>query len=160
MILSGQTIKEEQIISPFHEKTVQRGMSFGVSHAGYDIRISLASDRDMMLRQLPQPIKLKPGEARLFGSVEKFTMPLDVIGFVKDKSTWARRFLACQNTVIEPGWEGYLTIELTNHGSETLEIFHGDPIAQVIFNRIDRPVEGYKGKYQGQEAGPQEARFE
>jgi dCTP deaminase len=39
------------------------------------------------------------------------------MGIVHDKSTWARRGLVVQNTVIEPGWHGYqTTIELTNHG--------------------------------------------
>ena len=34
------------------------------------------------------------------------------MGIVHDKSTWARRGLVVQNTVIEPGWHGYLTIEV------------------------------------------------
>ena len=45
-------------------------------------------------------------------------MPSDVLGQVCDKSTWARRGVAVQNTIIEPGWRGYLTVELTNHSGE------------------------------------------
>ena len=91
-----------------------------------------------------------------------------------------------QNTVIEPGWMGYLTLELlyspliskddeshvekcyrsryTPHlnGSHTIspiELKRGTPIAQVLFHRVDQLTEGYGlGKYQNQERGPQEAR--
>jgi dCTP deaminase len=103
-------------------------------------------------------------------------MPNDVIAFVNDKSSWARQGLAVQNTVIEPGWRGYLTIELSNHlpcslmpgereqhsyDGNTIHIFRGDPIAQIVFHKLDYPTEKpYEGKYQDQEAGPQKARLE
>ena len=81
-------------------------------------------------------------------------MPPDVLGIVHDKSTWARLGLACQNTVIEPGWHGWLTLELTNHGTEALTIERGMPIAQVIFHFVDDDTVGYEGKYQDQRRGP------
>jgi dCTP deaminase len=85
-------------------------------------------------------------------------MPPDVIGFVHDKSSWARKGLAVQNTVIEPGWRGYLTLELTNHGRDALEITEGDPIAQIVFHYLDALTEQpYVGKYQDQGYGPQRA---
>jgi dCTP deaminase len=88
-------------------------------------------------------------------------MPTDVIGFVHDKSTLARFGIAVQNTVIEPGWTGILTIELTNHSDEFLWLTAGQPIAQIVFHELDAPTERpYSGKYQNQEAGPQAARFE
>jgi dCTP deaminase len=82
-------------------------------------------------------------------------MPAQVCGIVHDKSSWARRGLAVQNTVIEPGWRGFLTLELTNHGDEVLEIEAGSPIAQILFHWIDHPPENlYSGKYQDQRPGP------
>ena len=87
-------------------------------------------------------------------------MPADVIAFVHDKSTWARRGLAAQNTVIEPGWSGFLTLELTNHGHETLSLRAGMPIAQVVFHRLMEPTDApYSGRYQDQAEGPQPARL-
>ena len=65
--------------------------------------------------------------------------------------------LMVQNTVVEPGWKGYLTLELTNHSEVFIEIAAGTPIAQVVFSYIDEPSEGYNGKYQNQGAYVQEA---
>jgi len=122
-------------------------MTFGLSSAGYDVRIA-------------ESLILKPGEFSLASTVEEFHMSNDTIGIVHDKSTLARRGLALQNTVIEPSWIGYLTLELSNHGEETLEFISGMPIAQIIFHLLDQPTEQpYSGRYQNQEAGPQAARF-
>lgn len=87
-------------------------------------------------------------------------MPKNVVGIVHDKSTWARRGLAVQNTVIEPGWRGFLTLELTNHGSVPIKIERAMPIAQIVFHFTDEETVGYEGKYQDQERGPQEARHD
>lgn len=148
MILSAQTIRQRGIFSPFHERTRHNGMSYGLSSAGYDVR-------------LKQEIMLKPGDFALGSTVEHFKMPHDVLGQVADKSTWARCGLAVQNTIIEPGWEGYLTIELTNHSDRTVVIYRDDPIAQIILMQLDQPTEQpYVGKYQMQEDRPVPARFE
>jgi len=57
------------------------------------------------------------------------------------------------DTVIEPGWHGYLTLEIASfvgrHWFPAL-----CPIAQVIFQTLSRPVGGYDGKYQDQPAEP------
>jgi dCTP deaminase len=147
MIASAHTLRKIQPVSPFVERGVTRGRSYGLSLAGYDIRHS-------------HTMQLAPGMFRLGSSLEKFTMPKHLLGIVHDKSTWARQGLAVQNTVIEPGWEGYLTLEFTNHSDKTLYIEEGDPIAQVIFHFIDVPTPGYTGKYQNQQEGPQGALFE
>lgn len=102
---------------------------------------------------------LKPGEFALASAVEEFQMPDDLLGVVHDKSSWARRGLTLQNTVIEPGWRGFLTLELTNHGKDLLWLHRGVGICQVIFHVLDEPTyHPYNGKYQDQQAGPQEAR--
>lgn len=87
-------------------------------------------------------------------------MPRNVLATVRDKSSWARVGLQVFNTVIEPGWSGFLTLELVNHGRERLYLYEGDPIAQILFDYIDEDTTGYTGKYQDQERGPQEARLE
>lgn len=103
---------------------------------------------------------LTPGDFTLASTIEEFNLPKDVIGFVKDKSSWARKGLSVFNTVIEPGWSGFLTLELVNHGHEDLVITEGDPIAQIIFQWVDEETNGYSGKYQFQKAGPQVAKYE
>jgi len=123
-------------------------MSYGLSFCGYDVRIdkkTRVAGRGFMLAS----------------TLEQFDMPLDLMGVVHDKSTLARMGLTVQNTVIEPGWCGYLTLELTNHDIDSIWLDEGQPIAQVIFHVLSSPVEkGYSGKYQNQQRGPQEARFE
>ena len=150
MILSAQSIRARGILSPFAERTQDKrtGTSFGLSACGYDIR-------------LDQQVVLYPGTFVLASTLEQFSMPTDVVGVVHDKSSWARKGIAVQNTVIEPGWRGFLTLELTNHGTRKLLLPEGTPIAQVLFHQLDAPTdqpypEG--AKYQDQERGPQEAR--
>lgn len=148
MILPGQTIRKLKIFEPFTERGVSNGRSYGLSVAGYDVRCK-------------EFLKIAPDEFILASTVERFTMPDDVMGIVHDKSSWARIGLAVQNTVIEPGWCGYLTLELTNHSNELITVYAGDPIAQIVFHRLEEPAENpYNGKYQNQKSGPQQARYE
>jgi dCTP deaminase len=147
MILPAQAIRKIKPVSPFCERTRYNGMTFGLGPAGYDVRIAETVVVD--------------AKSVLASTLEHFDMPNDVLGQVCDKSTWARRGVAVQNTIIEPGWRGYLTVELTNHSGEPIEIQAGDPIAQIIFFRLEAPTElPYQGKYQDQQAGPQPARRE
>ena len=141
MILSGETIHAERIITPHHPRTRRNGMSFGESFAGYDVRARGA-------------VTIYPDGFALNCTVERFVMPRDVLAVVHDKSTWARRGLSVFNTVIEPGWRGWLTLELVNHCPDPITIMEGDPIAQVVFHRIDRATAGYEGKYQDQDDRP------
>lgn len=148
MILSAQTIRKLKPITPFHERTKEFGMSYGLSAAGYDIRIA-------------ESTKVMCDNFTLASSLERFNMPDDVLAYVKDKSTWARQGLAVQNTVIEPGWKGYLTLELTNHSYKHIELKRGMPIAQIIFHKLDFATEQpYDGKYQNQQSGAQLPLFE
>lgn len=148
MILSGQSIQGMQIMQPFYGRTRHDGMTFGCGPAGYDVRVEFDEHGEQKYMQL------EPGRFILASTIEKFTMPPNVLGIVHDKSTWARLGLAVQNTVIEPGWQGWLTLELTNHGGDLLTIKRGMPIAQVIFHFVDQETVGYEGKYQNQKRGP------
>jgi len=132
-------------------------MTYGEGPAGYDVRLDLGTNIDGSSRT---EHSLWPGEFMLSATVEKFLMPKNVLGIVHDKSTWARQGIACQNTVIEPGWRGYLTLEITNHGRIPIKFESGMPIAQVVFHFVDQMTDGYEGKYQDQEAGPQSARHD
>ncbi len=145
--LSGITLRtRKEIITPFVERTSHQGFTYGLSHAGYDVRI-----RECLI--------LKPHEFRLASTIEHFNMPLDLVAKVHDKSTWARRGLSLFNTVIEPGWRGYLTLELCNKSDMELWIDAGMPIAQILFDKLDQPAVGYTGKYQDQGACPVSAIF-
>jgi len=145
MILSAQSIRKRGIISPFFEREVSNGRTFGLSSCGYDVRLA-------------QDIWLWPGWGRLASTLEHFQMPDDVCAEVKDKSTNARMFVLVQNTFIEPGWYGVLTLELTRFLPWPIYLRKGTPIAQIVFKQLDEPTEQpYKGKYQNQKASPQPA---
>jgi dCTP deaminase len=81
-------------------------------------------------------------------------MPYHLMGRILNKSSWARLGLdASMTTNIEPGWKGYLTLELHYARCKPLFIPAGVGIAQVIFEEILCPVL-YKGKYQDQKDKP------
>jgi dCTP deaminase len=156
MIASGQTIKELNIFTPFNERTRHNGLTYGVGPAGYDVTVEFDEDGST------DHIIMMPGAFALASTIEHFTMPKNLLGVVHDKSTWARKGLTVQNTVIEPGWCGYLTLELVNHNqNQMLKLRRGDPIAQIIFHFLDKPASvAYDGKYQNQKRGPVQAIFE
>ena len=148
MILPAQQLRLRKPLEPFVERCQSHGLTYGLGPAGYDVRIR-------------ENIKLGIGAFALASTIERFTMPDDLLATVHDKSTWARQGLAVQTTVIEPGWFGYLTLELTNHGYQELHLREGMPIAQILFHQLSEPTEqSYRGKYQDQMKGPQPAILE
>lgn len=155
MILSGTSIRERamssSLVYPFAERTEHLGMTYGLGPAGYDVRAEFDSEGSIGHLYVP------PGGFALASTIENFNMPPDLIGFVCDKSSWARREISVFNTVIEPGWSGYLTLEITNHFPYQVTIERGSPIAQIVFQQIDAPST-YVGKYQHQGRGPRAAK--
>jgi deoxycytidine triphosphate deaminase len=112
------------------------------------------SDMLSRLSNLPEPYALA-------NTVEDFDMPPNVVGYVVDKSSFARVFVTAFNTLIDPGFHGNLTLELVNLGPEVVEMKLGDPICQIAFHFLDRPTDRpYAGKYQHQTKKPHPARFE
>lgn len=168
MIVNGSTLLEMAPISNMAtQKHQEHGVSYGLGEAGYDIRLKqdiqfgrMYDEEIMGNVSGKNPLKLewKVGRFVLGSSIEHFQMPPNLTGIVHDKSTWARRGLSVFNTVIEPGWRGYLTLELVYHGQEDLIIPAGAGIAQVIFHHITHPSQ-YNGKYQNQEDKPVPAVF-
>ncbi len=148
-----------------NHKATAHGTSYGLSELGYDIRI-----KQKILFQPTQYIRqivtitdedgvpdLRDGRFVLASAIEQFDMPDYLGALVKDKSSWARKGLSVFNTVIEPGWKGFLTLELVYHGNAELLIPAGSGIAQVLFSPCQVPAR-YEGKYQNQEDRPVEAR--
>lgn len=147
-VLSAQTIKRLALVAPMMDAgRDENGNSFGLGPCGYDVRIA-------------ENVSVPPNSTLMLAStLERFDLPANVVGVVHDKSSLARRGLAVQNTVLEPGWRGFLTLELTNHGPQPVTLARGCAVAQVVFAFLDEPTERpYRGKYQDQEAGPQAAR--
>ena len=159
MIVNAQTLLK---LSPIKDmepsKKTLHGVSYGLSEAGYDIRIAqdvlfLGDGKSCFVDQKEQ----FNNRFALASAMEEFTMPDSLVAIVHDKSTWARRGLSVFNTVIEPGFFGGLTLELVFHGNSRLFIPKGSGIAQVLFHKITNKAR-YAGKYNGQSMNPEPAR--
>lgn len=164
MIVNGKRLLAlAPIAGMLDHKAKGHGVSYGLTEAGYDIRIKQEvrffglGARKVEVYDPGNAATTLPGRFALASAIEPFQMPNNLVGYVKDKSTWARRGLSVFNTVVEPGWKGHLTIELVYHGDGELVIPAGAGIAQVLFHRIEEPA-SYDGKYQGQADEPVPAR--
>lgn len=155
-VLSAQSIRKlcldsiqnggTPLIFPFTEAKHINGRSVGLSACTYDCRV--AGNHE-----------LPPHKSILVSTQEHFILPHNICGSVLDKSSLARLFISAFNTHLDPGWRGYLTVELTNLGEDNLIIKAGDALCQIKFEWLDEPTDlPYTGKYQEQEPGPQPAR--
>lgn len=165
MIINGKHLLKCVPLDPMvPEKTRFEGTSYGLSEAGYDLRIkqeirfikSGFGDRVTVIEPSGE-------EETFFGcfclasTVERFQMPSFLVAEIKDKSTWARRGLSVFNTVVEPKWNGWLTLELVYHGQTDLIIPAGCGIAQALFSQLAEDADYGTGKYQGAGDFPQKA---
>ncbi len=163
MIINGNCLlAADPIVDMVRGKMVgPGGTSFGLGEAGYDIRIKQGitfEERGDRMQFCFDPHNTpdwhwQEGRFCLASAIEEFRMPEDLVGIVHDKSTWARRGLSVFNTVIEPGWKGFLTLELVYHGQRRLDIPAGSGIAQVVFHKTAEHA-AYSGKYQDQPDRP------
>lgn len=162
MIINGKALLRQAPIKDMCETKVrEHGVSHGLAEVGYDIRIK----QDVEFRRKLYPagyrwdviidgeITTVDGRFCIASAMEEFQMSPDLVGVVHDKSTWARHGLSVFNTVIEPGWQGFLTLELVYHGNDDLFIPAGAGIAQVLFSEILAPA-SYDGKYANQPDRP------
>ena len=163
MIVNGKRLLElSPIKDMLTEKRKLHGVSYGLSEGGYDIRIKQeiifgVHSHGKRLVYVDGNCRYTIGRFSLASSLEEFTMPPTLLGIVHDKSTWARKGLSVFNTVIEPGWNGFLTLELVYNGEDKLVIPAGAGIAQILFHEVSS-AGYYEGKYQNQEDKPVSAR--
>lgn len=185
MIVNGESLlKAAPIKNMLQSKETNGEVSHGLSEAGYDIRIKqeifFLSPGDYgyvpesvqngeikyqhQFIEFPTVIRIEGEKIEEFensrfilaSAKEEFDMPDNLLGIVHDKSTFARKGLSVFNTVIEPSWKGYLTLELVFHGNEPVHIKAGSGIAQVVFHDLTDP-RSYAGKYQNQPDMPVKA---
>jgi len=97
---------------------------------------------------------IPPNSFALARSIEYFRMPRNVTGVVLGKSTYARCGIVTNFTPLEAGWEGHITIEISNTTPLPARIYANEGIAQVLFFASDEACRvsyaDRKGKYQGQ----------
>ena len=171
------------VINPFiytqvREENGRKVISYGVSSYGYDVRLANEFSRvcpvdradDAFLfkggrvidpKSSPlthfktsEPLTIWPNEFVLGRTVERVKVPRECLVVCLGKSTYARCGLIVNVTPLEPEWEGYVTLELSNTGLHPVLVYPNEGIAQFIFHEA-KEVCGVSyadknGKYQNQ----------
>ncbi|MFL5735960.1 MAG: dCTP deaminase [Actinomycetota bacterium] len=182
MILSDRSIREELDagrveIEPFDEANVQPSSvdlhvdsSFRVfrnSRYPYiDVRKEMGDLTELVEVKEGEPFILHPGEFVLGSTLERVRLPDDLVARLEGKSSLGRLGLLIHSTAgyVDPGWNGFLTLELSNVANLPITIYPGMKIGQISFFRLSTPAErpygsgSVKSKYQGQR-GPTASRF-
>jgi dCTP deaminase len=104
------------------------------------------------------PFILHPGEFVLGSTFERVALPDDLVARLDGKSSLGRLGLLIHSTAgfVDPGWEGNLTLELSNVANLPITLYDGMKIGQISFQRLSSPAEvGYGdarigSKYRGQ----------
>jgi dCTP deaminase len=109
------------------------------------------------LRENSPVMIIRPGEFMLAATIERVCMPSHIAGVVHGKSTWARRGLMVEAAgLVDPGFDGTITLELKNLSHLPIPLRAGQAICQMSFHLLDtrsvRPYgsRGLRSHYQGQ----------
>ena len=177
-VLSDKWIKQSAIkrgmIKPFVSKQIRKGkISFGLSSYGYDARVSddfkiftnvnstivdpKNFNHEGFVSKKSKICVIPPNSFALARTIEYFKIPENVLVICLGKSTYARCGIIVNVTPLEPGWEGYVTLEFSNTTPLPAKIYSNEGVAQFVFLKgNEKPEVTYadrKGKYMDQ--GPE-----
>ena len=182
MILSDRSIREEISkgrieIDPFDDACVQpssvdlhvdrRFRTFHNARYPYiDVKAEMPDLTELVEVEEKVPFILHPGELVLGSTLERVRLPDDLVARLEGKSSLGRLGLLIHSTAgyVDPGWDGYLTLELSNVANLPITIYPGMKIGQISFFRLTTAADVPYGsavrgsKYQGQR-GPTASRF-
>ena len=182
MVLSDRTIRrliaEGRIaIDPYDESLIQPSSVdvrvdryFRVFHNSRYGFIDVKEPQDDLTELVEMtdetPFILHPGEFVLGSTLERLRLPDDLVARLEGKSSLGRLGLLIHSTAgfIDPGWDGHVTLELSNVANLPITIYHGMKIGQLSFVQLSEPAEapygtgGLGSKYQGQK-GPTPSRY-
>src|SRR6188472_3316894 len=182
MILSDRDIRAEIesgriTIEPFDERCLQPSSvvlhvdsQFRVfANSRYpfiDVREEMPDLTELVEVKPDEPFILHPGEFVLGSTLERVALPDDLVARLEGKSSLGRLGLLIHSTAgfIDPGWDGHVTLELSNVANLPITIYHGMKIGQLSFVELTEPAETPYGagklgsEYQGQQ-GPTPSRY-
>ena len=174
-VLSDRTIREEMakgriVIRPLGDGCVQPAsvdlhldrniLVFRNNRVPYiDVRTTNDRLTDMVTMGDDDPFMLHPGEFVLGSTLEHVEVPADLVARLEGKSSLGRIGLLIHSTAgyVDPGWQGHLTLELSNVSSLPITLYHRMKIGQISFLRLTTPADRLYGsaelgsKYQGQQ---------
>ncbi|MEF8887973.1 MAG: dCTP deaminase, partial [Haloarculaceae archaeon] len=109
---------------------------------------------------------LHPGDFVLGTTRERVAIPDDLIAHVEGRSSLGRLAVVVHATagLADPGYQGQITLELSNLGTAPVALTPGMRISQLTFTELKNPAERPYGeergsKYQGQ-SGPQASKIQ
>lgn len=166
--LSAQSIRNMSLghrpmIAPFSDdKVIVNGMSYGLSAASYDLTIDhdlqlgmhpgflladlLRSEDDVTKALCMFKEELPPPPFGTGVTEQRLIIPDNIAALVVNKSTYGRLHCVQHGTYVDPGFEGFLTLELVNLSDRPVFIRAGDPIVQLVFDWLDMPTDRpYRG---------------
>ncbi|MCC5951684.1 MAG: dCTP deaminase [Acidimicrobiia bacterium] len=183
MILSDRSIREaidagRIVIDPFEPAAVQpssvdlhidRYFRVFRNHTmGHiDVRQNLEELTELVeISEEEEPFILHPGEFVLGSTIERVKLADDLVARLEGKSSLGRLGLLIHSTAgfVDAGWDGQLTLELSNVASLPITLYPGMKIGQISFIAMTTPAEHPYGsasvgsKYQGQR-GPRPSRY-
>lgn len=177
VVLSDRTILEQidagrLVIDPFDRSLLQPSSvdvriegAFRVFHNNrrplIDVRESTEDLTELVEVEDGGRFILHPGEFVLGSTLERVAIPDDLVARLEGKSSLGRLGLLIHSTAgyIDPGFEGTITLELSNVARLPIAIYPGMPIGQISFLQMTTPVDRpYRGKYGGQR-GPTASRY-
>ena len=182
MVLSDRTIARllaegQIVIEPYDESLLQPSSVdvrvdrfFRVFHnaryAFIDVKEPQEDLTELVEIDDERPFILHPGEFVLGSTLERIVLPDDLVARLEGKSSLGRLGLLIHSTAgfIDPGWDGHVTLELSNVANLPITIYHGMKIGQLSFVQLTEPAETPYGsgalgsKYQGQQ-GPTPSRY-
>lgn len=180
MILSDRDIRAQiesgrVVINPFDPSCVQPSSvdlhvdrQFRVfANSRYpfiDVRKEMPDLTELVEVPGDEPFILHPGEFVLGSTLERVALPDDLVARLEGKSSLGRLGLLIHSTAgyVDPGWDGYLTLELSNVANLPITLYPGMRIGQISFFELSSPAQEPYGragnKYQGQR-GPTPSRF-
>lgn len=174
MVLSDHTIKEEIakgriVVNPFDPSCIQpasvdlhldrRLLVFRNTRQPYiDVHKEMPDLTDVEDIPSDSPFILHPGEFVLGSTLESVTLPDDIVARLEGKSSLGRIGLLIHSTAgyVDPGWDGHLTLELSNVANLPVTLYYGMKIGQISFLYLSTPADNKYGspalgsKYQGQ----------
>ena len=175
MVLSDRSIKQELLagrirVEPLDPDDIQPssvdvhlGDRFQVFRNSRYPYIDPAMEQDGLMELVEAsaeaPFVLHPGEFVLGATIERVELPDDIVARLEGKSSLGRLGLLIHSTAgyVDPGWDGYLTLELSNVANLPITIYPGMKIGQISFFQLttaaDVPYgsEDAGSKYQGQD---------
>ena len=182
MILSDRTIREELeagriVIDPLGEACIQPSSVdlhvdrlFRVFRNHTMGHIDVKEDLEDLTELVEVPeddvFMLHPGEFVLGSTKERVALPDDLVARLEGKSSLGRLGLLIHSTAgfVDAGWDGHLTLELSNVANLPITLYPGMKIGQISFLRMTTPADVPYGtgelgsKYQGQR-GPTPSRY-